>query len=191
MVMHMVVTLPEITLHKRKTQEQIDALKAVKIDIGFGRVHIEDPDVEQEFLFDEPLISAAPSGSALLHHPPSIKELSKWPMITFPATLSPNFSDNAPGLFHRRGQRINVKLQVNDLQTALSLVASNMGLTLVPAKVRRLQLDGVDCIHALEDDNITVPVITLRRKEVPNAAIRLANTTLDELVDNRFTGWYP
>lgn len=181
----------EIVLHELKTQEQIDALKAGRIDIGFGRVHIDDPDVEQELLFNEALIAAIPTGSVLIHHPPSMRELSEWPMITFPATPSPNFADMTQDLFHRRGLRINVKLQVNDLQTALSLVASEMGFTLVPEQVRRLQLEGVDYMP-LEDDNITVPVIASRRRgENPNAVMRLANTILDELVDNRLTGRYP
>jgi hypothetical protein len=44
----------------------------------------------------------------------------------------------------------------------------------------------------LEDDNISVPVIASRRRgENPNAVMRLANTILDELVENRLTGRYP
>ena len=181
----------EIILHELKTGEQVDALKAGKIDIGFGRVRIEAPDVEQILLFDEPLIAAIPAGSPLTKHPPSLKDLSEWPMIAFPSTPGPNFADMTQGLFHRRGLRINVMQQVNDLQTALSLVASDMGFTLVPEQVRRLQREGVDYMP-LEDDNITVPVIASRRKnENPNAVMRLANTILDELVENRLTGRYP
>ena len=181
----------EIILHELKTREQVDALKAGKIDIGFGRVRIEDPDVEQALLFDEPMIAAIPAGNPLTRHPPSMKELSEWPMITFPAGPGPNFADLTQGLFHRRGLRVNVMQQVNDVQTALSLVASDMGFTLVPEQVRRLQREGVDYMP-LEDDNITVPVIASRRRgENPNAVMRLANTILDELVENRLTGRYP
>lgn len=79
----------EIVLHELKTREQVDALKAGKIDIGFGRVRIEDPDVEQTLLFDEPMIAAIPAGSPLTKHPPTLKDLSEWPMITFPSTPVP------------------------------------------------------------------------------------------------------
>ncbi|WP_304639676.1 LysR family transcriptional regulator [Pseudomonas sp.] len=181
----------EIVLHELKTREQVDALKAGKIDIGFGRIRIEDPDVDQELLFDEPIIAAIPSGSKLASHRPSMKELSAWPMITFPSGPGPNFSDLTQGLFHRRGLRVNVIQQVNDVQTALSLVASDMGFTLVPEQVRRLQREGVEYMP-LADENISVPVIASRRRgENPNAVMRLANTILDGLVENRLTGRYP
>lgn len=181
----------EIVLHELKTREQVDALKAGKIDIGFGRVRIEDPDVEQTLLFDEPMIAAIPAGSPLTKHPPTLKDLSEWPMITFPSTPGPNFADMTQSLFHRYGLRVNVMQQVNDVQTALSLVASDMGFTLVPEQIRRVHRDGVDYMP-LEDDSITVPVIASRRKgENPNAVMRLANTILDELVENRLTGRYP
>ena len=181
----------EIILHELKTREQVDALKNGKIDIGFGRVRIEDPDVEQELLFDEPLIAALPAGHPLTRHPPSMTELATWPMVTFPSGPGPNFADITLGLFHRRGLMVNVIQQVNDVQTALSLVASDMGFTLVPEQLRRLHREGVDYMP-LEDDNITTPVIASRRKgENPNAVMRLANTILDELVENRLTGRYP
>ncbi|ONF43777.1 LysR family transcriptional regulator [Marinobacter lutaoensis] len=181
----------EILLHELKTREQVDALKVGKIDIGFGRIRIEDPDVEQELLFDEPIIAAVPAGHQLTHEPPSMKALSEWPMIAFPSGPGPNFADITQGLFHRRGLRVNVIQQVNDLQTALSLVASDMGFTLVPEQVRRLGREGVDYMP-LADDNISTPVIASRRKgESPNAAMRLANTILAELVENRLTGRYP
>ena len=112
-------------------------------------------------------------------------------MITFPAGAGPNFSDITQGLFHRRGLRVHVIQQVNDLQTALSLVASDMGFTLVPEQVRRLHREGVDYMP-LEDDNITTPVIASRRRgESPNAVMRLTNTILGELIENRVMGRYP
>ena len=181
----------EIVLHELKTREQVEALKAGQIDIGFGRISIEDPDVEQEKLFDEPLIAALPFSHPLTGKPPSMKELAEVPMITFPSSAGPNFSDLIMGMFRRRGLKVNVIQQVNDLQTALSLVASDMGFTLVPEQVRRLQREGV-VFMSLEDDNITTPVLTSRRKgENPNAIMRLTNTILAELVENRIHGRYP
>ena len=112
-------------------------------------------------------------------------------MVTFPSGPGPNFADITQGLFHRRGLKIHVSQQVNDLQTALSLVASDMGFTLVPEQVRKLHREGVEYMP-LEDNNITTPVIASRRRgENPNAVMRLANTILGELVENRLTGRYP
>ncbi|HIZ51612.1 MAG TPA: LysR family transcriptional regulator [Candidatus Pseudomonas excrementavium] len=181
----------EIVLHELKTREQVEALKAGKIDIGFGRISIEDSEVDQEKLFDEPLIAALPVSHPLTARPPTMKELAEMNMIVFPSSAGPNFADLVHGLFRRRGLKVNVIQQVNDLQTALSLVASDMGFTLVPEQVRRLQREDVEYMP-LADDHITVPVIASRRHgENPNAIMRLTNTILAELVENRLTGRYP
>ena len=181
----------EIVLHELKTRQQIDALKSGRIDIGFGRLRIDDPDVEQEILFDEPLIAALPAAHPLAAAPPSMQQLAEVPMIVFPTGPGPNFADITHGLFRRRGLKVNVIQQVNDLQTALSLVASEMGFTLVPEQVQRLSRDGVQYVR-LADDNITTPVIISRRRgENPNAIMRLTSTILAELVENRLDGRYP
>ncbi len=181
----------EIVLHELKTRQQIDALKSGRIDIGFGRLRIDDPDVEQEILFDEPMIAALPAGHPLAASPPTMQQLAEVPMIVFPTGPGPNFADITHGLFRRRGLKVNVIQQVNDLQTALSLVASEMGFTLVPEQVQRVNRDGVQYVR-LADDNITTPVIISRRRgENPNAIMRLTNTILAELVENRLGGRYP
>jgi DNA-binding transcriptional LysR family regulator len=181
----------EIMLHELKTREQIDALKSGKIDIGLGRVRIDDPDVEQVMLFDEPLIAALPAGHDLTLNPPTMAELANYPMVAFPATTGPNFADLTLNLFHQKGLKVNVIQQVNDIQTALALVASEMGFTLVPEQVRNLHRDGVKYMP-LADNSITTPVIVSRRRgENPNAVMRLTLTILNELVENRFAGRYP
>lgn len=181
----------EILLYELKTREQVEALKVGKIDIGFGRINIEDPDVEQQLLFAEPLIAAVPEGHVLGRHPLSMQALSAWPLVAFPSGPGPNFSDITQALFHSRGLKINVSQQVNDLQTALSLVASDMGFTLVPEQVRKLHREDVEFLNLVEPD-ISIPVIASRRRgEAPNSVMRLVNTILHELVDNRLSGRYP
>lgn len=181
----------EIVLHELKTQEQVEALKSGKIDVGFGRIRLEDQDVEQKILFNEALVAALPSAHPLTHQIPSLQQLSEIPMVAFPAGAGPTFADMALGLFHRQGLKIEVVQQVNDLQTALALVASGMGFALVPEQVKKLQREGVEYV-SVADDGIRTPVIISRRRgENPNAVMRLVNTILDEMVNNRLKGHYP
>ena len=181
----------EVVLHDLKAKEQVKALKSGKIDIGFGRIAIEDPDVKQQVLFNEPLLAALPAGHPLIKQQPTMQQLAEVPMVTFPAGSGPNFSDMTLGLFHRRGLKIQVIQQVNDLQTALSLVASDMGFALVPEQVKKLRREGVEFV-TVADEDITTPVIVSRRRgEHPNAVMRLINTILAELVENRLSGRYP
>ncbi|MCP5365711.1 MAG: LysR family transcriptional regulator [Hyphomicrobiales bacterium] len=180
----------EIVLSELVTLQQIQALKAGRIDIGFGRIRIEDPLVEQEMLFDEPIVAALPCTHPLAKLSPSLSELAKFPLITFPATPHPNFSDIILGLFRRRGLETKVVQQTNEVQTALGLVAADMGFTLVPDVVRRVQRDGVVYVP-LAEGNITSPIFCSRRKETPSDVMRQANEILRELVENRLAGRFP
>ncbi|MDY0205175.1 MAG: LysR substrate-binding domain-containing protein [Pseudomonas sp.] len=175
----------QIVLHDLKAQEQVAALKSGKIDIGFGRIGIEDPDIRQEILFTEPLVAALPAGHPLTQQQPTLQQLTELPLITFPSGSGPNFADMMLGLFYREGLKVHVIQQVNDLQTTLSLVASDMGFSLVPEQVKTLRREGVDFV-TLADSSITTPLIALRRRDDnPNAAMRLLNTILAEVVEAR------
>ncbi|SDM34331.1 DNA-binding transcriptional regulator, LysR family [Franzmannia pantelleriensis] len=181
----------ELTLAELTTVQQIQALKAGRIDIGFGRLRIDDPDVEQEVLFDEPLMAALPSDHPLANTRPTLAQLADYPLVLFPAKPRPSLADITLGLFRRQGLKVSVAQEANELQTALSLVASEIGITLVPEQVKRVQRDGIVFVY-LDDRNITSPVICSRRKgEPPSDIMRQANAILEVLVENRLTGRYP
>ncbi|MBI1205991.1 MAG: LysR family transcriptional regulator [Azospirillum sp.] len=171
----------EIILAELMTLQQIQALKAGRIDMGFGRIRIDDPMVEQEMLFDEPILAALSSAHPLAKRPPSLAELAKISLITYPASPGPNFSDIVLGLFRRRGLGVHVIQQTNDVQTALGLVAAEMGFTLVPEVVRHIQRDGIVYLP-LAESNITSPVLCSRRKEPLSAVMRKANEILYDLL---------
>ncbi|WP_369922226.1 LysR family transcriptional regulator [Marinomonas polaris] len=179
-------TNANILLHDLKTGEQIEALKTGKIDIGFGRLIIPDEQVEQTILFQEPLLVALHVGHPLLKKgEPTLEELAKMPMILYPAgqAATPTFADICTSLFTSRGLTTKVTQQVNDLQTALGLVASEMGFALVSEQVRHFGRDDVVFIP-LQDKSITCPVILSRRKEPMDSITALAVKILKNLVEN-------
>lgn len=181
----------ELSLAELTTVQQIQALKAGRIDIGFGRLRIDDPDVEQEILFNEPLIAALPNGHPLEGTSPSCEELARYPLILFPAKPRPSMADMILGIFRRQGLKVEVVQEANELQTALSLVASGIGITLVPEQVKRVQRDGITYI-TLADKNLVTPVICSRRRgEPPSPMMKEANAILEVLVENRRSGRYP
>ncbi|PWW32865.1 LysR family transcriptional regulator [Chromohalobacter israelensis] len=181
----------ELTLAELTTVQQIQALKAGRIDIGFGRLRIDDPEIEQEVLFEEPMVAAVPTGHKLEGTKPTIAELSNYPMVLFPASPRPSMADIVLGLFRRRGMKVNVVQETNELQTTLGLIASGFGITLVPEQVRRLQRDGISYVH-LADTDITIPIICSRRKSDPVTPImQETNAILEILVENRRSGRYP
>ena len=181
----------ELSLAELTTVQQILALKAGRIDMGFGRMRIDDPEVEQEVLFDEPIMAAVPCGHPLADTKPTLAQLAEYPLVLFPAQPRPSLADMTLGLFRRRGLKVTVAQEANELQTALALVASEIGITLVPEQVKRVQRDGIVYVY-LADPGLTSPVICSRRKgEAPSPIMQAANAILEVLVENRRSGRYP
>jgi len=152
----------ELTLVEMTTVQQIQALKAGRIDVGFGRLQIDDPEVRQKVLFYEPLLAALPVGHPLQDLNPSLEELVKYPLILFPSRPRPSFADIVLGLFFRHDLKPHVVQETNELQTALSLVASGLGITLVPEQVMNVNRKGI-IYTRLADAKISTPVICSRR----------------------------
>ena len=182
----------DVLLHELKAAEQIEALKTGKIDIGFGRIRIPDEsdEVDQYILFQEPMLAALPNSHPLAEQTVSLQQLSELPMIVYPTGQSPNFADVCLGLFNRRALDVKVYQHVDDIQTALGLVASEMGFTLVPEQVKRVNRDDVSFVQ-LDDRSITSPVLCCRRNEPVTETMQFVLDILDELVANRLSGRYP
>ncbi len=181
----------ELTLAELTTVQQVQALKAGRIDIGFGRLRLDDPEVEQEVLFDEPFMAALPAGHPLAGTTPSLAQLADYPLILFPAKPRPSMADMILGLFRRRALKVQVAQEANELQTALGLVEAGLGITLVPKQVGRLKRDNIVYV-SLAEKHITTPIICSRRRgEPPSAVMQEANAILEVLVENRRSGRYP
>ncbi|ETX09786.1 LysR family transcriptional regulator [Marinomonas ushuaiensis DSM 15871] len=147
---------------------------------------IPDELVEQTILFHEPLFAALPANHLLAESELTLKELAENPMILYPAGTSstPTFADICSSLFTSRGLTLNVTQQVNDLQTALGLVASEMDVTLVSEQVNRLKRDDVVFIP-LQDKSITSPVIFSRRKGPMDDITKSTMDILNTLIESR------
>ncbi|QTF93257.1 LysR family transcriptional regulator [Halomonas sp. BM-2019] len=181
----------ELSLTELTTVQQVQALKAGRIDMGFGRLRIDDPEVEQEVLFDEPIMAAVPCGHPLEGTTPTLEELARYPLILFPAKPRPSMADIMLGMFRRQGLKVEVVQEANELQTALGLVASEIGISLVPEQVKRVRRDGVSFVY-LADRSLTSPVLCSRRRgETPSPIMQEANAILEVLVENRRRGRYP
>lgn len=171
-----------LTLTELTTVEQIHALKGKRIDIGFGRLVIDDAAIRQEVLFEEPLIAVLPAGHRLVGRWPTLAQLAAEPLIVYPDKPRPSYADTVLQQFRSRRIEVEVAQQANGLQTAIGLVASGMGFTLVPERVRRMRREGVAFCDLGEDD-ITSPVLASLRRGPTSAALTELLAILHQLVN--------
>lgn len=152
----------ELGLSELITLQQHEALKSGHIDIGFGRLQFDDPLITQHVLREDPLVAALPTGHPLLAGPVTLEQLATEPFILYPGTPRPSYADHVLGIFSGRGLHVRVAQTVNELQTAIGLVAAGIGITLVPASVQRLHRDDIG-YTALLDTTVSSPIIVSYR----------------------------
>ncbi|SCU75875.1 HTH-type transcriptional regulator CatR [Cupriavidus necator] len=134
----------EVGLAEMITIEQIEALKAGRIDLGFGRIALNDPAIRQQVVMAEPLVAALPARlPAPRRKALTPQALAAQPFILYPARPRPSYADHLLSLFRAQGLQLRVAQEANELQTALGLVAAGIGITLVPASIQRLHRDDV------------------------------------------------
>lgn len=134
----------ELVLHAMNTAELRDALVSRRIDVAFARPGIDDPEVIDEPLLDEPLIVALPEDhpcAALAEV--SLPMLAKSSFVLYPRNPRPSFADTILHLCADAGFAPKVAQETMELQTALGLIAVGAGVSLVPASVEQSQRHGV------------------------------------------------
>jgi DNA-binding transcriptional LysR family regulator len=154
----------DVSLVEMVSLEQIAALKDGRIDVGFGRIRLDDPAVRRDVLREERLVVALPLSHPLLERegPLSFTELAGEPLILYPRVPRPSYADQVISIFRDRGLEPNIAHEARELQTAIGLVAAEVGICIVPTSVQRLRRDDV-VYRELVEQTITSPIIMSRR----------------------------
>jgi DNA-binding transcriptional LysR family regulator len=153
----------QISLIEMFTIEQLSALKGGRIDVGFGRLRFDDSQLAREVLIEEPLIAALPAGHALADATPlTLAAIAEETLIVYPSTPRPSYADQQLSAFRDHALEPNGIHEVRELQTALGLVAAQVGVSLVPESVRGLRARGV-AYRTIDTAHLSSPIIMSRR----------------------------
>jgi DNA-binding transcriptional LysR family regulator len=145
--------------------QQVEALREGWIDVGFGRLTIDEPTVKVEILRQEPLMVALPIGHRLLERPsmPRLVNLVTEPLILYPKEPRPSYADQVLALYRSCGLEPKNVLEVSGVQTALGLVAAGEGVAIVPDVLERLRRDDI-LYRRLNEENAFSPIIMFYRQ---------------------------
>ena len=157
--------IPYTALGGKKGLEQIAALKEGRIDVGYGRIPFDDAAIERTLLRNERLSAALPSGHTLIARagPLRLNDLAGEPLVVYPKAPRPSYADQVLTLFRERGLKSPAVYEVRELQTALGLVAAEVGVCLVPVSVEGLRRDNV-VYRPLDEKKAVSPIIMSTRK---------------------------
>ena len=134
-----------IELRERSTVDQLRAVSAGVIDVGLVRPPIEDESgLRAATVLRERTVAALPAAhplAALARVP--LRRLAVEPLVLFPRAQAPGFHDLLIGALADTGTGPHVIQYAPEMLTIIGLVAAGTGVSLVPASVSRLALDGV------------------------------------------------
>ena len=174
----------EVTFHEMTTMQQLKALKEGIIDVGFGRVKSEDPNIRRIVLREERLIVALPAGHplALSDTPLSLVDLLMETLIIYPKAPRPSFADQVLGVFSERSIMPHKIMEVRELQIAIGLVAAGEGVAVVPDSVQGMKRNNV-AYRALTDRHAVSPVMFSVRKMDTSEELRNMLNTIYNVYD--------
>jgi DNA-binding transcriptional LysR family regulator len=134
----------ELELKELTSAQQVDALYGGEIKVGLVRLPMRAPGIRFEPVFEERLLVALPSGHALERlDRVSLEAIADLPLIFFTRQLIPGFHAQIVELFQRVGAFPKVAQHAVHLQTIVGLVASGVGIAILPSSAERVSREGV------------------------------------------------
>lgn len=172
----------EISLRDMSTAEQVQALRAEKLDLGFVRLPVPEefetlPVIEDRVMLVTSLAAKFPADFAL-------SDCRDQPFVLISRERSPTFHQHVFTLCAKHGFHPRVVQEVPELTTALALVRAGLGLTMIPQSFGTTRFAGVR-FHTLKDADARWEVGAAWRKGDPNPLVHRFLALLTSEVNER------
>jgi DNA-binding transcriptional LysR family regulator len=160
-----------LELRELATGPQIAALRTGDIDVGFLRHPPPDPVLATERVMSEPLVIAVARRDPLAaRRKVGLSDLASRDFVLFPSDLAPGLHAQVLSLCAAAGFAPRVRQVSRELYTTVSLVEAGMGVTIIPASVRKMGWRGVR-YFAIRDPNATSHIDAAWRADNTNPVV--------------------
>ena len=132
----------QLQLLDMSTPDQVEALAAGEIDIGFVRLPVADDRLVVRPVLDERLVVAIGPQSPWKARS-GLRSVAAEPFIIIARSRSASFYDHALSVCAATGFAPRIVQEANELFTVLSLVGAGLGVSLVPRSAALMRLPGV------------------------------------------------
>ena len=174
----------ELDLMELYASDQIDALKAGQIDVGFSHHAVRDNAIEHVLLREEPLCVALAACSQLDHLEGeciALRALAGERVIFYREGHGGGRLDPGHSLLTRHGIFPERVREVRELQVALGLVAANVGVCIVPESVRQMRPTDIR-YRPLADVDAVTPIFLSFLRETPGDLVTHIRHAIDQMV---------
>jgi DNA-binding transcriptional LysR family regulator len=163
----------KITLDELTPLQQEEAFAKDQLDVGFTRPLTNEraQRFNSRLLYSDPLLAAVPHSFETKSSTLSLKELENKSFVLFHRVGAPDLFDTITGICNKEGFVPKVEQEPRMMQTVLSLVAAEVGVSLIPACVRILRSDGVKFLR-VRPDNIKIDLVVTWPKDGESVVLR-------------------
>lgn len=134
----------ELILRELTTAQQVRALHEQRIQVGILRPPVASAGLAIKTFLKESLMIALPENHPLAGLPRiALSKLASERFIVFPRRLGPGLYQQIIDLCQQAGFSPQIAQEAIQMQTILGLVASGVGVALIPASAQPLRSDGV------------------------------------------------
>ena len=133
----------EVVLHERVTGGQVDGIRRGELDLGLARPPFDTAALSSRIVAREPLRAVVPANHRLAAAtgPLGPEDFDGLPVISYHPTQARYFHELTVRFLLNGHARITQRVQ--QILTAVLLVAAGQGVALVPASATALRVDGV------------------------------------------------
>jgi DNA-binding transcriptional LysR family regulator len=183
------VQLPDlqIVLRDMSSSEQLEALRSRRIDVGVVRPPVADRDVASLRLLREPFVAVVPQAHPLAARDRlAVADLQGQALVMYEPGQGGRMHELLSSVFHTAGVVPRVVQQVRQTYSLLGLVASGLGLALLPRSATVLSMPGAVMRPIdLPDHAVSELALVWRRADAEErpAIARLVALVMDGVAD--------
>jgi DNA-binding transcriptional LysR family regulator len=162
-----------LTLLELTPLQQEIAFDKGEIDIGFTRALTKEQSklFSSRHLYSDRMIAVLPASKAVKTKHVRISDLANESFILFHRAGAPPLFDTIIGMCNKAGFSPIVKCEPDRMQTVLTIVEAEQGISIVPACVRNLRSHSIR-FYRLQPDEVRVELVAAWKKETPSIALR-------------------
>ena len=163
----------KLSLRELSPLQQELAFDKDLIDIGFTRTLTPEQGrtLSSQHLYNDPLMAVLPASRQVKAKRVHVSDLANESFVLFPREEGPGLFDTILGLCNDAGFSPGIENEPTMMQTILSLVEAEEGVSIMPACVRNLRSDGVR-FYRLQPDNVRIELVAAWKKEMPSVVVR-------------------
>jgi DNA-binding transcriptional LysR family regulator len=166
-IRHFRKSFPHVHLDLREDSSvrQVEAVRRDDIDVALVRGPLTEGALRTELVLEERFCVALWQGHPLARMKTvPLRRLADQPFVMFPRHLASMFHDVITSMCRSAGFTPDVAYEAAQYQTILSLVAAEVGVSIVPLSVRNIARAGV-AFRPLQGASATAQVVAVLRPE--------------------------